>query len=390
MSGFLNSFSPIIAGSSGTTAVQFILPKGADAALGSISFQLVDPDGVVWSSGLATGYNIVPTSNSVIVNATVVLSVPSNIPVNDIGTAYQVSMNLSVPNGLTVLQNALFTILPDTMVETGASDTVIVKGTKAKLQLVLPEASYVTANFYKDNSVINPTPPVVSGPTLTSDGYLYEIVLDTTQIPASLEPYGVMWLYGPSATDLYDQEQSAIYLISPTQVQAAKDLQYRINKARTSIGDKPTFSMEEMFSYLRRGMDWFNSIGIVTTFNMTNAKYGTREFWLKFSEVIALRAQYGFEGETAFDFQGQAISLSVDRAQYYEGLASAIENEAMEPTRQYKQQLGKRGNTDGDGSVNPNTLRQGAIGSLGISLTPVSNLRLGNPNSYFFGIRPFW
>jgi len=145
-----------------------------------------------------------------------------------------------------------------------------------------------------------------------------------------------------------------------------------------------------MMSYLRRGADWFNAYSLVTTFSMTNAKNGIREYWIKFSEVIALRSQYMYEGETAFDFQGQAVSLNIDRSQYYEGLASVIENEVLEPTRMLKQQLAKRGNTDGDGSVDPNALRRGAIGSLGISLTPVSNLRLGNPNSYFFGIRPFW
>ncbi len=391
MSGFLNSFSPIVAGNSGTTVVQFVLPSGTNAAGGSIQYELVDPNGIVYTSGTAIGYSVTTSPNSVQANATVVLSVPSNIPVNLLGTAYQVSMTLNIPGKSPVLQTALVTIQPNTMVYTGASDIVCIKGTTAKLQLVLPEDfPTVTANFYKDNDIINPTPPSVTGPVVTSDGYAYSINLVTQQIPASLEPYGVIWQYGASATDLEGQEQSSVYVITQSMIQAAKDLQLRINKARTSIGDKPTFDITEMFSYMRRGMDWFNSVGITTSFTMTNAKFGTREYWLKFSEVIALRSQYMFEGETAFDFQGQAISLNVDRSQYYEGLASAIESEAMEPTRQYKDQLGKRGNINGDGSADPNSLRKGAIGSLGISLTPVSNLRLGNPNAYFFGIRPFW
>lgn len=391
MAGFLNSFSPIVAGSSGTTAIQFILPPGTDASLGSITYKLQDPDGIVYASGNAIGYSVTAAPNAVQVNGTIVLAIPDSIPTNTVGTAYQVSMTLTLPGQNSVMQNALVTVLPNTMVATGASDTVIIQGNLSELELVLPNVeAYVTANFYRDNDIINPTPPTVTGPVATSDGYRYTISVNTSQIPPSLEPYGVIWLFGDSNVSISDQEQSAVYIVTPTQIQAAKDLMLRINKARTSIGDKPTFSVTEMFSYLRRGMDWFNSTGLATSFTMTNAKYGTREFWLKFSEVIALRAQYMFEGETAFDFQGQAISLNVDRAQYYEGLASSIENEAMEPTRQYKQQLGKRGNTGGDGSVNPNTLRHGAIGSVGISLTPVSNIRLGNPNSYFFGIRPFW
>lgn len=391
MAGFLNSFSPIVAGSSGTTAIQFILPPGTDASLGSITYKLQDADGIVYASGNAIGYSVSTVTNAVQVNATIVLAVPDTTPTNTVGSSYQVSMTLALPNQNSVMQNALITILPNTMVATGASDTVIVQGNLSELELVLPIVyPYITANFYRDNDVINPNPPTVSGPVATSDGYRYTIAVNTAAIPPSLEPYSVIWLFGDSNVSISDQEQSAVYIVTPTQIQAAKDLMLRINKARTSIGDKPTFSVTEMFSYLRRGMDWFNSVGVATSFTMNNAKFGTREYWLKFSEIIALRSQYMFEGETAFDFQGQAISLNVDRAQYYEGLASAIENEAMEPTRQYKQQLGKRGNIDGDGSANPATLRHGAIGSVGISLTPVSNIRLGNPNSYFFGIRPFW
>lgn len=391
MAGFLNSFSPIIAGSSGTTAIQFILPPGTDASLGSVTFKLQDSDGLVYSSGSAIGYSISVAPHAVQVNGSIILMIPDNIPVNPTGTAYQVSMVLSIPGVSPIFQNALVTVLPNTMVSTGAADTVIVRGNSAKLNLVLPTLpGYVTANFYKDNDIINASPPAVQGPVVTSDGYSYTIVLDTTQIPASLEPYGVIWLIGDDPITLHDQEQSAVYIISPTQVQAAKDLMLRINKARTSIGDRPTFEITEMFSYLRRGMDWFNSIGAATNFNMTNAKYGTREFWIKFSEVVALRAQYMFEGETSFDFQGQAISLSVDRSQFYDGLASTIESEAVEATRVFKQQMAKRGNSGGDGSANPTSLQHGAIGSVGISLSPVSNLRLGNPNSYFFGIRPFW
>lgn len=390
MAGFLNSFSPIVAGNSGTTLIQFQLPAGTSAASGVISYELKDADGVVYANGMAVGYNVVNTANAVLVNASIILTVPSNIPTNIVGTAYQVSMKLSIPSLPDNFQSALITILPNTMVETGAADIVSIHGTKALLELVLAENKYVTADFYKDNTKINPTPPTVSPAVATSDGYAYQIELNTQPLQPSLEPYGVVWFYGNDATHLYDQEQSSVYVITQSQLQAAKDLQLRINKARTSIGDKPTFDITEMLSYLRRGMDWFNAFGIVTSFTMTNAKYGTREYWLKFSEIIALRAQYMFESETNFDFQGQAISLNVDRTGFYEGLASAIESEVQEAARQYKQQLGKRGNTNGDGSADPNSLRKGAIGSLGISLTPVSNLRLGNPNSYFFGIRPFW
>lgn len=391
MSGFLNSFNDTVAGDTATTTIQFVLPLNFDASLGNISFLLQDAEGLVYSYGVANNYSVSQSQNAVLVQAQVNLTIPSTIPTNNMGTAYQVSMLLEVPNEKPVYQNALIKVLPLTMKETGASDCVIIKGSRSSLDLTLPrQYNVVSANFYRDNDIINPTPPIIAPPVPTADGFVYSIKLNTQQIQATLNPYSVIWLYGDSPTELDEQTQSSIYVVTPSMMQAAKDLLLRVNKARTSIGDRPTYSIDEMMSYLRRGADWFNAYSLVTTFSMTNAKNGIREYWIKFSEVIALRSQYMYEGETAFDFQGQAVSLNIDRSQYYEGLASVIENEVLEPTRMLKQQLAKRGNTDGDGSVDPNALRRGAIGSLGISLTPVSNLRLGNPNSYFFGIRPFW
>jgi hypothetical protein len=120
---------------------------------------------------------------------------------------------------------------------------------------------------------------------------------------------------------------------------------------------------------------------------MTNATGPVRNYWINMSEIEALRSQYMAESEAAFDFQGQAISLSIDRTQYYEALASAIEIQIQEPMRTLKQNLGKRGALAGDGNVDPTQLRQGAIGTIGISLSPVSNLRPFNANYWLGGLR---
>lgn len=387
---FLNSFEPVQAGNSATTVAQFVLPVGTNASSGVITYELLDASGVVYSSGGATNYTTTNAVNGVVAQADVTVVVPSNIPVTLTGSAYQVKLNLAIVGYPVYTMYSLVQVLPNTYVEQGASDLVEIKGNTCNLQLVLPTSQpYVTANLYWYNDILNSAPPTVTGPTAVSDGYMWQITLDTsTEVtPASLVPYQFVWSYGASSSSPLSSEASSVYIVTASVLQAVKDLMAKINKAKTSLGERPTFSSTEALTYLRLGADKFNAFGMPTNFSFTKATGGVRAFWLAFSEIEALRAQYMFEGESAFDFQGQAISLNVDRTQYYDGLASSVENQITEPARQFKVQLAKRGNLDGEGDVNPNALRQGAIGSIGISLSPVSNIRPYNATLWANGLR---
>ena len=390
MTSFVNGFAEVVVGNTATTTVQFILPAGTDASAGSITYALLDSNGTIYSSGGSNTYTTTTTVNSVIAQAIVNVAVPSNVPTNYINSQYQVRLTLTIPGQPDQYMYTQITILPLEQIDQGATDVVELKGNILTIQLVLPVlVPYVTANLYYENTQINNAPPTVFGPTQTSDGYVWTINLDTSTAltPAGLVPYNFIWIYGQGAGLPNDSQASAIYIVTPSMQQALKDMILTVNKARTSIGDKPTYSTSEALSYLRNGMDAFNAFGIPTIFDMTNATGPVRFYWLKWSSVEALRAQYMFEGESAFDFQGQAISLSVERTQYYEGLASSIENQIQSPCTQLKNNLGKRGLLSGDGNVNPTVLNVGAIGSIGISLSPVSNVRPFNSNYWLGGLR---
>jgi hypothetical protein len=138
--------------------------------------------------------------------------------------------------------------------------------------------------------------------------------------------------------------------------------------------------------WLRRGMDMFNNAhGVFTSFTMTNAMGGVREFWLLCAEKAALEAQYGLEAEKSFNFSGAAISLDVDRTQYLDAMIGKIDQVLDAQLKPFKQNLIIKGNTGGDGS-GPNgdgnfgALQQSSMGSVAIAITPASIYNIGSWN----------
>jgi hypothetical protein len=148
-----------------------------------------------------------------------------------------------------------------------------------------------------------------------------------------------------------------------------------VNKARTTLYGRPDllYPVPTCLTWLRRGADAFNiAYGQFTNFTFTNALGGIREFWLLEAELAAIQAQYLAEGEKAFSYQGAQISLEVDRTSYLDTAANAIQSRLDNELKSIKTNLIIKGNTSGDGSADPSALRAGAIGAVGITITPAN------------------
>ncbi len=387
---FTNVLDQITVGTSAPSRVSFLLPSSVNAVGGSVVYELLDATGVVYASGSASTYTItaLPGTANQSITSEFNIVIPSTIPANVSGTRYQIRYTLTI--GSNVYYNFdNVTLLPIVSTASGANEAVELAGDPAILTLVLPQTyNVVTLDVYQYNTKLTATPLAVGSPTSISDGYLYSGTLDTTVIPPALIPYTIMWNYNNTGGTVY-REAGKLFLTTPSLIMATKDIEAVINRAHVGINSKPMYSTQDILTYLRLGADMFNASGHPTSFTMTNATGPIRALWLAFSQVAALRSQYLAEGNKAFDFSGQAISLNVDRTQYFESLASAIEQQVTEPVRQLKTVLSKRGLTAGDGNVVPTALAYGAIGSIGISLSPVSNVRFANGNAWLGGIRLF-
>jgi hypothetical protein len=136
---------------------------------------------------------------------------------------------------------------------------------------------------------------------------------------------------------------------------------------------------------MRQGMDRFNGTGPYTNFDMTDATGGVRDGWIGYSCVFALRAQYLAEGSKAFDFGSQAVTLNVDRTQYFEGLASAMESSLDNRVPPAKHAMIKYGASGGTGNVTSGLPRNGSAAALSIGISPATNLWRRNYPSFARG-----
>jgi hypothetical protein len=175
-----------------------------------------------------------------------------------------------------------------------------------------------------------------------------------------------------------ERQTGRLFLVNASIMQAVTDMRTVISKAETTIlGTRDILFTESLLlAYLRRGKDAFNvAYGMFTAFDMSNAQGPVREYWMRYAEVYALRAQFLAEGEKVFNFSGQAIQLDSDRTSYYQQLADNIEQRISEECKMVKQNLIKKGILGGDGNLKDLTaMRHGSNGAVAITITPASTL----------------
>ncbi len=379
------------AGNAAQATAFYSFPPNVDASGGFVTWEILDQDGTTYSAGNAYSYEVRTNGVSNRVKALAVITIPSTVPPTLQGQSYQIRWTLQLPVDVGVQpdiqgsgpgsQNTYYQfenikIVGLNTVPLGVQPTVEIQGGPAHLQLVTSKMwDNVTIEIWASGTSLGAAVPIpLQG--RTSDGFLYEAVFDTSALKVSLVPYTVVWRYWSSAQpSMQYQESTELFVTNPSMMMAVMDVRAFIQKAATSLYGTPDmiFPDPTIMLYLRRGCDYFNgAYGQFTNFTMTNALGPIREFWLVCAEKIALEAQYGAEGEKAFNFQGQAITLDVDRTSYLDNMIGKLQSQLDNELKTLKVNLIIKGNTSGDGSANPSVLQVGAVGAVGITLTAAS------------------
>lgn len=365
----------IEAGEAALGQATFQFPAGFDPAGGQVKWELVDGNGVVLSSGQSFDYQFANTAGGVKVEAQAVVNVPSDaIPTLE-GQAYQVRWTL-VLNGQTFFSFENIKVVGAATVPVGVEDVVELAGNDVSVSCVFDRPfDQVSVQVFLNN---DPVSGAVTGltPTKTADGWLYTAALTGLPLDPQLEAYSLIWSAKNQSNPYTERQTGRLFMVNPSVLMATDDMRLLINRSRTTVAhaEDILFTVPLLLAYLRRGRDAFNgSYGVPVNFSMLDARGPIREYWLRFSEIMALRGQYLAEGEKVFNFSGQAIQLDVDRTQYYDSLAGNLQQLMDNECRNFKTMLVKRGIMGGSGAEDPTKQRPGATGAIGITITPASN-----------------
>lgn len=369
----------------------FTFPPEVDVGGGFVTWELLDQEGEVYNAGNAFSYEVKNNGTMNRVKAQAVITAPSTMPPTLLGQSYQIRWTLQLPPAVGTAPDVLTTgaapqttfyqfenvsVLGLTTVPLGVQPTSEIQGGMAHLQLCTDMLyDNVTLEIWAAGTrIAGPTP--ITENTRVADGWLFEAVVPTSGFKVSLIPYSVVWRYNPSTNpSLNYQETTELFIVNPTIMTAVMDVRAKIQKAGVTIYGTPDllFPDPTILLWLRRGMDYFNgSYGQFTNLTMTNAQGPIREYWLLCAEKFALEAQYLAEGNKAFDFQGQAISLTVDQTQYLDNAIGKIQHILDSELKLVKSNMIRRGATNGDGSQDPSRLAVGAFGAVGVTITPAN------------------
>jgi hypothetical protein len=387
---FQDLIDEIEAGKAAVGTSIFSFPPSIDPKGGSVTWELLDSDGTVYAAGNAYNYSIYQNGISNTVKANAIIAVPSNVPACLNDQRYQLRYTLSLPQSIgtpddplngTLGQNVFFQfenvrVVGLNTVPLGTQPSVELQGVNAPVSIVIDRVyDVVTVEMWAGGQQII-APVQISDYERTSDGYYYSGVINTANLQVSLVPYQVIWKYYYNARAFeVNQEYADFWVINPSIASAINDVRARINKAHTTLYGTPDllFTDPTVLTWLRRGGDQFNgAYGQFTSFTFTNALGPIREYWLMCSEKSALEAQLIAEGEKAFNFQGAAISLDVDRTQAWDNAIGKIQQQLDNELKSVKVNLIIKGNTSGDGSANVTALQAGALGSVGVTITAAS------------------
>jgi hypothetical protein len=367
-----------LAGDSLNAQATITTPASQAITSPSSAWDLVDSLGVVYATGTA---NLVITETSwvktVALSASVTL--PSALPPSSRDRAYSLRWTLVSAGAPLAYHSSPVKVVGLVADPVGNEHSVEMEGDTIYLGVVLDQVyDTVTLDVFKENTRLTPTPLTVSTHVRVSSGeyYSYELQPETLGIQfyltASLDPYSISWRYWKTNATRY-RTSGQFYVTNPSVLSACSDVQQLIARAGSnlfSFSDR-TFTQQDIITMLRRGKDLFNAAGgLPTLFTMLHATGGIREYWLRYTEVALLRAQALAEGEQAFNFSGQAISLDVDRAQHYQTLADSLQSQLDQDVKPLKAGLLKKGLSSGDGDMSQ--MNNHSSARVGISIHPAS------------------
>jgi hypothetical protein len=244
------------------------------------------------------------------------------------------------------------------------TDIFTINSVDVEASFVLPHslvASDGKFSVYYQNNLVHASLDLGTVESNGIDSTTVSFVLPT--LSAKLDNYLVLASVKPNGSSRALNYTYKLWSTTPsvlTQISLIEDF---VNKSRLqNVIPELEYTHSDIMSALLQGLSHFNGIGPqLTSFNGLNMQGPIGNAWFICSCWYLINAQKMAEGNVAFDFSGQGVSLNVDRTPFLDALLGSIESRIQDTVVPLKKLLGKAGITSGDGSQGSNL--QGAANS---------------------------
>lgn len=215
--------------------------------------------------------------------------------------------------------------------------------------------------------------------------------------PSILAPMSVNCVY--TGGQLKDKRYATykLWCVTPQIMVAASMVQDFCDRARLdNVIPELEYTQSDLMLYLYRGLASFNLLPPRSTaFTGTNMQGPFLESLVILACSAALQAQFMAEGNLAFDFSGQTVSLNMDRSPAIEATLGRLENELNTKIMPFRKLIGRAGVYGGDGSQGGRLMQGGSnFGRLSVSRNPLTRLQGNNTfigftqyNNIVYGVR---
>lgn len=357
----------LLRGSTYTLPVYFKDNQGLPLILSSPpEFALTDFNNAVLVTGICTQDNI--DASKWVAN----LTVPNQAPITtDDSTAYTLTYTASLPNNTNRQISKLFEIAEQNFLVTNDSIPIVTTADNIFsdiLQITYPfEVSSYIISLRNDMGKVFKTFPEVLNPSILTSNQQYniyrfnsnELVSDVVQSQAVGGALQALWKYVVNGNTYV--KINPIYIVNPAGYALITDLRMVLDKYKfIDLDPRLQWQDAELLHFVVKGVERLNASNPPTSYDITNIPLAAKYAVYQGALVEACKAWFLAEGQRSFEYQGQDISLNVDRTQYIQTIMDQASSWLSENMRDLKLSLAVQG-------------AYGSRATTTISLSPTAN-----------------
>ena len=340
----------LLRGSTKTLPVYFKDSSGAPIVLSSPpTFTFTDFSNTIIVTGICAQDNVDASK------WTASFTVPTQVPLTvEEDTAYTLTFSATLPNNTTRQLSRLYEVAEQDFLVLNNNLPIVTTSESYFsdiLQITYPfQVSKYTVSLRNDVGYVFRTFAEVNNPSVYASNQKYNVYkFDSGESITSICNSGVVggnlqvvWNYVVSGQNYV--KINPIYIINAVGFSLIQDLRAVLDKYRfMDLDPRLQWHDYELLHFVIKGVQRINATNPPTTFDLTTVPASIHYAVGQAALVEACKSWFLAEAQRTFTFQGQDISLSIERTQYIQTIMDQASSYLSENLRELKQSIAIQG-----------------------------------------------